>query len=179
MRRRWKTRATTTANLPTADAGALTRITRFDVDTGTATAQYAYPLDPVTAPTRARQRACRIWWRSTTRTSWSSSAGYGTHDVARIYRASIAGADNVLGRPSLTGRAAQTMTKTLVVDLSSDVRDAAIWTTSKESRWAPSCPTGRQVSGRSVYRRQLLAPTQITQFYAFALDGRSSCRCRR
>src|SRR6185312_13233143 len=31
-------------SLPTADAGALTRITRFDISTGAATAQYAYPL---------------------------------------------------------------------------------------------------------------------------------------
>ena len=35
---------------PTTEAGALTRITRFDVATGTPSAQFAYPLDPVAIP---------------------------------------------------------------------------------------------------------------------------------
>ena len=36
--------------LSTGRAGALTRITQFDVTTREAAAQYAYPLDPITAP---------------------------------------------------------------------------------------------------------------------------------
>ena len=44
---------------PTTEAGALSRITRFDVATGTPSAQFAYPLDPVAIPTRPGQRADR------------------------------------------------------------------------------------------------------------------------
>ena len=43
-------------DVPTASAGALTRVTRFDVETRTATAQYAYPVDKVGSGPRGRQR---------------------------------------------------------------------------------------------------------------------------
>ena len=91
-------------NLPTADAGALTRITRFDVATGKPTAQYAYPLDPITAP-NGEANGLSDLVALDDENFLVIERSHGTHNVARIYRASIAGADNVLGRPSLVGRA--------------------------------------------------------------------------
>ena len=102
---------------PTDEHGALTRVTRFDVDTGTATAQYAYPLDSVSAGTGGDNGLSDLVALDD-ENFLVVERGFGTHAVARIYRASIAGADNVLGRPSLNGPAPKTMTKTLVVDLS-------------------------------------------------------------
>ncbi len=89
-------------SLPTADAGALTRITRFDVSTGTATAQYAYPLDPITAPNGEANGLSDLVALDDDN-FLVIERSHGTHNVARIYRASIAGADNILGRPVTCG----------------------------------------------------------------------------
>ena len=87
-------------NLPTADAGALTRITRFDVATGKPTAQYAYPLDPITAPNGGANGLSDLVALDDDN-FLVIERSHGTRNVARIYRASTRGADNVLGRPSL------------------------------------------------------------------------------
>ena len=129
-------------SLPTADAGALTRVTRFDVSTGTATAQYAYPLDPITAP-NGEENGLSDLVALDDDNFLVIERSHGTHNVARIYRAGIAEADNVLGKPSLRSPPTA-MTKSLVADLSTMPR-FSIWTTSRESRWVPSC----QTAGRS------------------------------
>ena len=128
-------------NLPTPDAGALTRITRFDVATGKPSAQYAYPLDPIPAP-NGEANGLSDLVALDDENFLVIERSHGTHNVARVYRASIAGAENILGRPSLVGRASTPMTKNLLADLSTVPRGAATSTTSKESHWGPSCPTG-------------------------------------
>ncbi len=102
----------TDGSLPTADAGALTRITRFDVSTGAATAQYAYPLDPITAPNGGANGLSDLVALDDDN-FLVIERSHGTHNVARIYRASIAGADNILGRASLANATPTAMTKSL------------------------------------------------------------------
>jgi len=111
--------------LPTAGTGALTRITRFDATTGAATGQYAYPLDPIAAPNGdANGLTDMVALDDENFLTIERSYGSGVV-VARIYRASITGADNILGKPSLIGLPPAAMTKTLVADLSTmpEVRD--------------------------------------------------------
>ena len=51
-------------------AGALTvRVTRFDVETRLATAQYAYPVDKAVGTRSGDNGLSRTWWQLTTRTS--------------------------------------------------------------------------------------------------------------
>ena len=101
--------------LPTATEGARTRITRFDAETGTATAQFAYPLEPITAP-GGEANGLTDLVALDEETFLTVERSHGTRNVARIYRASIVGADDVHAVGSL--RDARPMTKELVVDLS-------------------------------------------------------------
>lgn len=100
--------------LPTATDGARTRITRFDAETGTATAQFAYPLEPITAPDGEANGLSDLVALDE-ETFLTVERSHGSHNVARVYRTSIVGADDVLGAPL---RDAKPMSKELVVDLS-------------------------------------------------------------
>jgi hypothetical protein len=150
---------------PTAGTGALTRVTRFDVATLTPTAQFAYPLDPITAPSGEANGLTDLVALDD-ETFLAVERSHGTHNVARIYRATVAGADNILGRPSLTGAPLNAMTKTLVADLSTmpEVRDLD---NVEGITLGPKLSDGRQ--SVVLVTDDNFNPEQTTQFYAFAL----------
>jgi hypothetical protein len=150
---------------PTSEHGALTRVTRIDVDTGTATVQYAYPLDSVSAGPRGDNGLSDLVALDD-ENFLVVERGFGTHAVARIYRASIAGADNVLGRPSLNAPAPKTMTKTLVADLSK-LPEIGHLDNIEGITLGPKLSDGRQ--SVVLVTDDNFSPTQVTQFYAFAL----------
>lgn len=102
---------------PTETAGAPTRLTQFDLASGTAVAQYAYPLDPIMAPSGDATGLTALVAVDED-TFLTVERSHGTSNVARVYRAEAGGADDVLGRQSLTGVAPAPMRKTLMADLS-------------------------------------------------------------
>jgi hypothetical protein len=153
-------------SLPTDDAGALTRITRFDVSTGAATAQYAYPLDPITAP-NGEQNGLSDLVALDDDNLLVVERSHGTHNVARIYRAGIAGADNILDRPSLGDAPATPMTKSLVADLST-MPQVQNLDNVEGITLGPKLPDGRQVV--VLVTDDNFSAEQMTQFYAFALS---------
>jgi hypothetical protein len=102
--------------VPDDRAGALTRITRFDAETGTATAQFAYPLDAVTAGPGGDNGLSDLLALDDG-SFLVTERGFGTHTEVRLYRAVLGDAEDVLGRASLLGAPVRTITKTLVADL--------------------------------------------------------------
>ena len=96
----------------------MTRVTRFDVETRTATAQYAYPVDKVGSGPQGDNGLTDLVALDD-ENFLSVERGYGTHVQASVYRVSVGDAEDVLTRPSLTGAPVRTMTKTLLVDLPS------------------------------------------------------------
>lgn len=103
-------------DMPTEQAGALTRITRFEAETGLPTAQFAYPVDAVSAGPEADNGLSDLVALDDG-SFLSIERGYGGHVEARVYRVVIGDADDVLNRPSLLGAPVRTMTKTLLTDL--------------------------------------------------------------
>ena len=101
---------------PSAYTGALTRITKFDVTTRSAVAQYAYPLDPITAP-GGESNGLSDLVAVGEETFLVLERSHGDYNVARIYQAEIGAADDTLGRESLSDGTVAPMTKTLVADL--------------------------------------------------------------
>jgi hypothetical protein len=153
-------------NPPSADTGALTRVTRFDVSTGTATAQYAYPLDPISAPNGDANGLSDLVALDDDN-FLVIERSHGTHNVARIYRASTAGADNILSRPSLAGTPPTAMTKSLVADLST-MPQVQNLDNVEGITLGPKLSDGRQVV--VLVTDDNFSDDQTTQFYAFALS---------
>ena len=153
-------------DLPTADTGALTRITRFDVSTGTATAQYAYPLEPITAPNGSANGLSDLLALDD-ENFLVIERSHGTHNVARIYRASIAGADNILSKPSLRDAPPKAMTKSLVADLST-ISQVQNLDNVEGITLGPKLSDGRQVV--VLVTDDNFSDDQRTQFYAFAMQ---------
>lgn len=151
---------------PTADAGALTRVTRFDVAAGTAVAQYAYPLEPVTAPNGEANGLSDLVALDDDN-FLAIERSHGSHNVARIYRTSTAGADNVLDRPSLTDAPPTAMTKSLVADLST-MPQVQHLDNVEGITLGPKLSDGRQVV--VLVTDDNFSADQTTQFYAFALS---------
>src|SRR5690606_24483565 len=102
--------------LPTESDGALVRFTKFDVETGTATAQYAYPVDELRTGPRGDNGVAELLALGDEE-FLVLERGYGTRVEARLYRVSVGDAEDVLTRPSLRGAPVRTMTKTPLVDL--------------------------------------------------------------
>ena len=170
-------------------AGALTRVTRFDVETRAATAQYAYPLDKVSSGPNGDNGLTDL---------------VALDDENFLVRRALATAPTC--QRHSTGPASPDADDVLVQALADrgaaadDDQDPArrpaehrrpIWTMSRESRWDPSCPTARQ--SLLLVTDDNFSPQQMTQFVAFAVlisacsvarqrsqSRRSpSCRCRR
>lgn len=148
-------------DVPTAEAGALTRITRFDVESRTATAQYAYQVDKVTAGPDGDNGLTDLVALDV-ETFLAVERGYGTHVAARVYRVSIGDADDVLSQTSLSG--ARPMTKTLLVDLMAAV---APLDNIEGITLGPRLPDGRQ--SLVLVSDDNFSPRQVTQFLAFAM----------
>ena len=149
--------------LSTESHGALTRITRFDVETRTATAQYAYPVDNVSSGPRGDNGLTDLVALDD-ETFLTVERGYGTHVQASVYRVSIGDAEDVLARPSLTGAPVRTMTKTLLVDLPSTVDPLD---NIEGITLGPTLSDGRR--SLLLVSDDNFSPQQITQFVAFAL----------
>jgi hypothetical protein len=150
---------------PTNEHGALTRVTRFDVETQAATAQYAYPLDKVSAGPEGDNGLTDLV-AIDDENFLAIERGFGTHVVVRIYRVTVAGADNVLGWPSLAVASPKTMTKSLVADLST-LADISHLDNVEGITLGPNLSDGRQsvvLVADDNFNEQ-----QVTQFYAFAM----------
>jgi hypothetical protein len=150
--------------LPDERAGALTRVTRFDAQTGLPTAQFAYPLDVVTAGPGADNGLSDLLALDDG-TFLVLERGFGSHTEVRIYRATIGDAEDVLNRPSLLGAPARPMTKTLVADLAGipgldpdNIEGLTL---------GPRLPDGRQ--SLVLVSDDNFNETQVTQFLLFAL----------
>ena len=148
--------------LPTATDGARTRITRFDAETGAATAQFAYPLEPITAP-GGEANGLSDLVALDEQTFLTVERSHGTHNVARIYRTGIAGAANVLGRSLID---ATPMAKELVVDLSTMPGVQALDNV-EGITLGPRLPDGRQ--SVVLVTDDNFNPEQVSQFLAIAL----------
>ncbi|HEX2285111.1 MAG TPA: esterase-like activity of phytase family protein, partial [Mycobacterium sp.] len=148
---------------PTESEGALTRVTRFDVETRMATAQYAYPLDQVSAG-RDGDNGLTDLVALDDETFLAVERGYGTHVAVRVYRVSVGDADDVLARPSLRGAPVRTMTKTLLIDLTSTVDPLD---NIEGITLGPTLPDGRQ--SLVMVSDDNFSPEQVTQFLAFAI----------
>jgi hypothetical protein len=149
--------------LPTATEGARTRVTRFDAATGVATAQFAYPLEPITAPDGEANGLSDLVALDD-QTFLTVERSHGARNVARIYRASLAGVDDVLDRASL--RDAKPMTKELVVDLSTTPGVRSLDNV-EGIPLGPKLSDGRQ--SVVLVTDDNFSPEQTTQFLAIAL----------
>lgn len=147
--------------LPTEEAGALTRVTQFDVESRSAVAQYAYPLDNVTAGPDGDNGLTDLVALDD-RTFLAVERGYGTHVAARVYRVSVGDADDVLNNPSPAG--VMTMSKTLLLDLTGTVDPLD---NVEGLTLGPQLPDGRQ--SVILVSDDNFAPEQVTQFVALAL----------
>lgn len=151
--------------MPTEQRGALTRVTRFDAETGSPTAQFAYPVDPVSAGPGADNGLSDLVALDDS-SFLTIERGYGTRVEARIYRTVIADADDVLGRASLLGPPVRTMTKTLLANLAGvpglDYVDNVEGLT-----LGPLLPDGRR--SVVVVTDDNFSDSQVTQVLLFAL----------
>jgi hypothetical protein len=151
--------------LPTESTGALTRVTKFDVEKRTATAQYAYPLDKVESGPGGDNGLTDLVALDD-ESFLSLERGFGTHVHASIYRVSVGDAEDVLARPALTGAPPRTMTKSLLVDLST-VPQIQNLDNVEGITLGPKLPDGRQVV--VLVSDDNFSADQMTQFLAFAL----------
>jgi hypothetical protein len=150
---------------PTETHGALTRITRFDVDTGEPTAQYAYPVDKVTAGPGGDNGLTDLVAQDDA-SFLVVERGFGTHAVARVFRAEIGDADDVSARPSLSTAPVKPMTKTVVADLTTTPGLSPL-DNIEGMTLGPTLPDGRQ--SVVMVSDDNFSPRQITQFLAFAI----------
>jgi hypothetical protein len=151
---------------PTEAHGASVRITRYDTTTGEPTAQYAYAVDPVTAG-RDGDNGLSDLVALDADTFLVVERGYGDRVAARIYRASTAGADDILGKDSLGADPPVTpMTKELVVDLTA-VPGIGHLDNVEGITLGPRLSDGRQ--SVILVTDDNFSPRQVTQFHAFAM----------
>jgi hypothetical protein len=150
---------------PTHEHGALTRVTRFDVETGAPAAQFAYPLDSASSGVDGDNGLTDLVALDDDN-FLVVERGYGDFAVARIYRATVAGADDVLDRPSLTGAPPKTISKTLLADLSK-MPEIRYLDNVEGITLGPKLSDGRQTV--VLVTDDNFNPQQVTQFYAFAM----------
>ena len=151
---------------PLTDDGrrTLTRVTEFDVATGAPTAQYAYPMEPPAPPADVNGVSDLVALSDTTFLVIERSSA--PPPTARIYRAEIGAATDVLTAPSMRDAVVTPMSKTLAVDLSSTPGLSPLDNV-EGITLGPKLPDGRQsvvlVSDNNFSARQ------VTQFLLFAM----------
>ncbi|WP_234820575.1 esterase-like activity of phytase family protein [Mycolicibacterium goodii] len=148
---------------PSAGRGALSRVTQLDPETGSATAQYAYPLDPLTGADFDNGLADLVAFDDSQ--FLVLERGSGARNSARVYHAQVDDAENVLDRPSLNGAAVRPMTKTLLTDLTA-AAGLAPGGNVEGIALGPALPDGR---------RTVVLVTPGAQVMTFAM---SDCRCQ-
>ncbi len=145
--------------------GALTRITRFDVDSGEPVAQFAYPLEPASAPAHSNGLTNLVALCDDTFLVLERAGS--RRPVVRIFRAEIADATDTLAVASLSDPAVTPMRKTLALDLTT-VPGLSPLDNVEGITLGPRLPDGR----RSVVlvSDDNFSPLQTTQFLLLALD---------
>lgn len=143
---------------------ALTRVTKFDVDTGAPVAQYAYPLEPSAAADETNGLTDLVALSDTTFLVVERVGS--APPTIRVFRADIDGTADVLTVPSISGTPLRPMTKTLAVDMSTTPGLSPLDNIEGITR-GPRLPDGRQsvvfVSDDN------FSPTEVTQFLLFAM----------
>lgn len=156
--------------VPDQGRGALTRITAYRLDSGaqwaTPAAQYAYPLEPATAPAETNGLTDLVALSDTA--FLVIERAFSARPTVRIFRADIADASDVLGVPALTGEAVTPMTKTLLVDLSTTPGLDGV-DNIEGITLGPRLPDGRQTL--VLVSDDNFSPRQVTQFVAFAMPA--------
>ena len=137
---------------PDAQRGALTRVFRFDADSGAVDGRYTYPLDPVSAGPGGDNGLSDLVALDD-RNFLMIERGFGTHVAVRIYRASLVDGSTE-------------MTKTLLADLTSTPGLAPL-DNIEGITLGPKLPDGRQ--SVIAVSDDNFSPTQVTQFLLFAL----------
>lgn len=150
---------------PSRASGALTRITRLDVETGKPLAQFAYPLEPVNAPARSNGLTNLVALSDSTFLMLERAGS--RQPVIRIFRAEIADATDVLDIASLADTAVTPMRKTLVIDLTATPGAAPIDNV-EGITLGPRLPDGRQTV--VLVSDDNFSPLQITQFLLLAIQ---------
>jgi hypothetical protein len=142
----------------------LTRITRFDVATGRATAQYAYPMDAPTPPAEENGVSDLVALSDTAFLVLERSDSL--PQAIHVYRAEIGPATNVLALPSMNGVGLTPMTKSLAVDMAATPGLSPLDNV-EGITLGPKLADGRQsvvfVSDNN------FSPRQVTQFLLFAM----------
>nr|WP_232375427.1 esterase-like activity of phytase family protein [Mycolicibacterium baixiangningiae] len=151
--------------LPSDTEGALTRITRFDPDTGAATAQYAYPLDAVSAGPGGDNGVSALVALEDA-TFVVVERGFAGRNSVRLYRAEVADADNLLDLPALADHQVRPMPKTLLADLTMTPGLTRL-DNIEGITLGPTLPDGRRAV--VLISDDNFSPTQVTQVLAFAM----------
>lgn len=154
--------------LPDRTHGALTRITAYRLDSGTGApaAQYAYPLEPATAPAETNGLTDLLALSDTS--FLVIERAFSHRPAVQLFRADIADATDVLGMPTLTGAAVTPMTKTLVADLSATPGLDPLGNI-EGITLGPRLADGRRTV--VLVSDDNFSPRQVTQFVAFAIPA--------
>ncbi|OBB32469.1 phytase [Mycolicibacterium peregrinum] len=137
---------------PDAQRGALTRVLRFNADSGAVDGRYTYPLDPVSAGPGGDNGLSDLVALDDGN-FLVIERGFGTHVAVRIYRASLVDGSTE-------------MTKTLLADLTATPGLAPL-DNIEGITLGPKLPDGRQ--SVIAVSDDNFSPTQVTQFLLFAL----------
>lgn len=164
------------AELPTLDAGSVTRIVQFDLD-GNVIAQYAYPLDPLPAAGEgeladlADNGATEILAVTHTTFLVIERAGIpqdGPWDMyVRLYEVDISGATDINGIDALAGADYTPVSKSLVLNF----RDAGLEHVDNLEgiTFGPDLANGNQ--SLVIISDNNFDPTSVTQFLAYEVSG--------
>ena len=150
---------------PSEANGAVVRVTRFDPETATPTAQYLYPIDAVTAGPDG-DNGLSDFVALDDSSFLALERGYGTHVTSRIYRVEVGDAEDVLMRPGVAGQQVRTMRKSLLADLTT-VPGLTPLDNVEGITLGPMLPDGRR--SVVVVSDDNFQPSQITQVLAFAM----------
>jgi hypothetical protein len=148
-----------------ADHGALIRITKFDIESRTPVAQYAYPVEASPPPTRFNG-VSDILALSDTSFLVVERAATLPHLAVSVYRADLGSATDTSHMPSLSGQPVTPMTKTLATDLNV-VPGLRPLDNIEGITLGPKLPDGRQ--SVVLVSDDNFSPSEVTQFLAFAM----------
>jgi hypothetical protein len=148
-----------------ADHGALIRITKFDIESRTPVAQYAYRVEASPPPTRFNGVSDILALSDTSFLVVERAATLPDLAVS-IYRADVDSATDTLHMPSLSAQPVTPMTKTLATDLNA-VPGLKPLDNIEGITLGPKMPDGHQ--SVLLVSDDNFSPSEVTQFLAFAI----------
>jgi hypothetical protein len=153
---------------PTADEDhtGLVRVTKFDVETRKAVAQYAYEVERAAPRTGFNGVSDILALSDTSLLVIERAANLPDAFAVAVYRAELTSASDVLAVPSLSGQAVTPMSKSLAVDLNA-IRNLEPLDNIEGITFGPMLPDGRQ--SVVLVSDDNFLPFEVTQFLAFAL----------